>query len=406
MAIQGLRDTSNFVVDARPLHWRAAQLLLQPNGIAPLFALTSAMKTETVDDPEFNWWEKPMQTRRYQLTANLDATGPTDTITVVDGGITLKIGDVLLVEESGEILKVNTLSSVDTDIIVDRSFASVAATAVVFDGAGVNPNLQLIGSVNEEGSNAPVGINFDPVKVFNFTQIFRNTLELTRTAIRTRLRTGDQVKEAKREALELHARDIEWAFWLGERVETTFNGKPLRMTGGIKSYIPAENQRVVPGATIDMETFEGYMEDAFKFGASEKMAFCGNRALTALNQMARRNSQYQIVTGEKEFGMKIMRFISPHGELVVKTHPLFNQIEGGTTAGTEFFGLNSSLFILDMGNLIYRPMKGDDTRFQQKLQENDLDGEKSGFLTEAGMEVQHGQTHFLIENLNAGTVDI
>lgn len=405
MAIQGLRDTSNFVVDARPLHWRAAQLLLFPNGIAPLYALTSAMRTETVDDPEFNWWEKPMQTRRYELTANLDATGPTDTINVVADGITLKIGDLLLVEESGEILKVSTLSSVDTDILVDRGFASVPATAVLFAAAGVNPNLQLIGSVFEEGSNAPVGINFDPVKKFNFTQIFRDTLELTRTAIRTRLRTGDQVKEAKREALQEHSRAIEWALWLGERTENSFNGKPIRSTGGLKSFIPSENKVVVPAAALDMATFEGYMERAFKFGSSEKMGFCGNRALTALNQMARKNSAYQIVTGLKEFGMNVTRFITPHGELVVKTHPLFNQIEGGTTSGTDFFGLNSSLFIVDMGNLIWRPMKGDDTRFQQKLQDNDLDGEKSGFITEAGLEVQHGETHFLIENLNAGVVD-
>lgn len=54
MAINGLRTTANFVTDQRPKNWRETILLLYPNGKAPLTALTSLMKSEKTDDPEFN----------------------------------------------------------------------------------------------------------------------------------------------------------------------------------------------------------------------------------------------------------------------------------------------------------------------------------------------------------------
>lgn len=404
MSIQGFRTTDNFVADGRPKHWRAAILLRYPNGDAPLFALTSAMKTETVDDPEFNWWEKPMQSRRFTLGADLDGTGGTENITLTADGKTLKEGDILLVENTGELLYVATDPTVDTTVSVTRAYGDVAATAVDYDGAAVNPNLSLVGSAYEEGSQAPDGRAYDPTKKYNYTQIFRDTFEHTRTAMKTRLRTGDDVKEAKRECLELHSKSIEMAFFFGNRKETTKNGKPLRMTGGLKSFIPAANKKSVTSGQLDMDTLEGYMEEIFTYGSSEKMAFLGNRAMTTIQQVIRKNTSYQIFANEKVFGMNVAKLVSPHGVLMLKTHPLFTQNAGATGAQT-YYGWNSSMVVLDQKNLKYRHMKGDDTRYEPKLQENGIDGEKSGFISECGLEVGLGETHFWIDQMNQGVAD-
>lgn len=412
MSIQGFRTTNNFVTDGRPLNWRAAILLRYPNGDTPLFALTAAMKSESTDDPQFNWWEKPMQTRRFELGADLDAVAGTATVTIVaeDAGVTsnsdsLKEGDILLVEESGELLYVSQDPVASSgEITVTRGYGTVAATAVDYDGAAVNPNLLLIGSAYEEGSDAPSGRAYDPTKKYNYTQIFRNTFEHTRTAAKTRLRTGDDVKEAKRETLEMHSRDIEWAFFLGNKKETTKNGKPLRLTGGVKSFIPAANIRTVSGGVLDMDTLEGYMEDIFQYGSSEKMAFCGSRALTAIQQAVRKNTSYQIFANEKLFGISVTKLVGPHGELVLKRHPLFNQVPGNTSSQT-FFGLNSAICVLDQANLKYRYFSGDDTRYEADLQDNGIDGMKSGFISEVGLEVGLGETHFWINGVNEGAAD-
>jgi len=407
MAIQGLRDTSNFVTDQRPKNWRESIMLLYPNGKAPLVALTSVMKSESTDDPEYNWWEKGLASQRFALTA--DITAVQTTIPLATGSASqLKEGHVLRVEQTSELMLVTADPVVDGLIPVLRGLGGTTATLVDFDGVGVNPNVMVIGTMHEENSDSPTGINYDPTKKFNFTQIFRNTLEMSRTASKTRLRTGDSVKEAKRECLEYHTIEMEKSFWLGVRTETTKNGKPARLTGGILSFIDAGNiadVEVDSAAGLSMTGLENYMERMFRFGSSEKMAFTGNIALLAIQRAIRKNTTYQIVTGEKSFGMNMSRLISPFGEIVMKTHPLFNQSVGGSTGGTAFFGLNSWFWVLDMENIKYRYLTDSDTKYQKTLQDNGLDGMQSGYLTECGMEVHHPTTHFLLKNLNEGIVD-
>jgi len=405
MAIQGLRDTTNFVTDQRPKNWREGVMLLKPNGMAPLTALTSMMKKRKVDDPEFYWWEKGMQTRRVALGADVaDATaGTTTTLTLTSGGLGFKAGDLLKSEESSEIMRVYSDPTSDTSLVVQRGFSGSTTEAINYDGSGVNPNLICIGSAFEEGSLAPTGVSHDPSKIYNYTQIFRSTLEATRTAAKTRLRTGDSIKEAKREAMEDMMNDVERALWFGKRSESTLNGKPIRTMDGVISKITTNVVTNTDGS-FSMAELEGWMETAFQYGSSEKMGFCGNRVLTAMQQVLRKNAAWQFQSGVKEFGMNVTRLTCPFGEIVLKSHPLFNQMTGGTNT-TAYYGYNSSLVILDMENLKYVTFQDDDIKYQKDLQANGLDGEKSGYLGELSMELGLEKTHMVIHRLNSGVAD-
>lgn len=413
MAIQGLRTTSNFATDERPKNWREGLLRLKPNGNIPLLGLTSVMKKRVVDDPEYNWWEKSVQTRRISLASSATALTTSNTsLTVSSGALGLKEGDLLRVQQTGEILRVAANPTVDTTVTVTRAWGSTSATALDTTAAGKNPFMLVIGSVYEEGSAAPQGIGFDPTKQFNYTQIFRNTLEMTRTASKTRLRTEDSVKEAKRECLEIHGFDMERAFWLGDRKETTLNGKPARSLGGIlwglNNYNSASNiadAKVDYASGVTMLGLEEYLYEIFKFGSEEKMAFCGNRSLLTINQIVRKNSHFNIESGIKEYGMNVARLTCPFGTLVLKNHPLFNQDVGGTTAATAYYGMESWMFVLDMENVKYVYLTDSDTKYQPVLQANGVDGMQSGYLTECGLEVSHYATHYLIKNLHAGIAD-
>jgi len=404
MSIQGLRDTSGFVANQRPKNWREGIMLLQPNGMAPLFAMTSMLKSKSTDDPEFNWWTKTMPSQRLALATT--HTAAVTTLTVSADALTLKEGDLLLLEESNEIVIVTSDPSSDTAIPVQRAYTGTAtAAAITATGAGVNPNLFVIGSAFEEGSPAPTGINYDPVKVYNYTQIFRNTLEATRTALKTRLRTGDALKEAKREAFEDHQQAIEKALFFGTRTETTRNGKPLRTTGGAIEYIDSTNVVNNAGTAVDMETLEGWLERMFRWGSQEKVCFLGNTALLTLNQIIRKNSTWNIQSGIKEFGMAVTRLSCPFGELVCKTHPLFNRLLGGTTGTADYTARNSWMVVLDMAELVYRPLKDSDTKFQNDMQDRGVDGLKAGYLTEMGLEIHHPLSHFLIKGVSSAAAD-
>lgn len=408
MAIQGLRDTSNFVADQRPKNWREGILLLKPNGSVPLFALTSLMKKRTVDDPEFNWWTKSQQAMRIPLPSNaaaLDGTAGSDVVPLTSGGNTTKVGTVLRVEETEELLLVTAVGS-DTSITVTRGFAGTTVTLLNTTLTGTNNFLYNIGNAYEEASNAPVAVQFDPAKINNYTQIFRDTLEMSRTAQKTRLRTGDQVKEAKRETLEIHSQGIERAMWFGTKFEGTLNGKPHRVLGGVQSFIDAGNIKDRSAAAVDMVTLEEDFYNIFRFGSNEKMGFCGNRSLLTIQQIIRKNTAYQFVTGEKEFGMNVTRLITPFGEIVLKNHPQFNHAPGGTgLGGGAFYGMESWMFVLDMENLTFVTFEGADTKYEKKLEANDLDGMKSGYMSEVSMEVHHPTTHYLIKGLRAAVAD-
>src|SRR5207302_416569 len=180
LAALGLRGSGSYSAAERPQSWREMILALFPNGKAPLTALLSKLRSEPVDDPIFNWFEKdvPVQSVLY----------------------------------------------------------------------------------------------YSPTNPFNYTQIFRTPLYLTRTALKTRLRTGNAYQEAKREALELHAIEMEKAFIFGEQFTGTgTNGQPLKQTGGIISFLGADatftNVWDFSSTTFNTANWENTLENVFRYGS-------------------------------------------------------------------------------------------------------------------------------------------
>lgn len=413
MPILGMRTTANFVTNQRPENWRETITLLYPNSAraaaAPLTALTSVMKNRKIDDPVYHWWEKSLNNRRFLVTANLGVTaaGAADSITVdvtYNPATGLKKNDLLIVEHTGEVMRVSGDPSATNTIPVVRGVQTGGSgLALTAAGAGVNPYLMVIGSAFEEGSDAPTGVNFDPNERFNNTQIFRSTLESTRTATQTRLRTGDQVKEAKREALEYFSVDMERGFFFGKKGSGTINGKPWRTMDGIfnqiASYSSANIITADSATGTDATTLMGWLELLFRDGSPEKMGFTGSGALLTLNEIVRKNSQVQMFMSEpqKEYGMSVVRFTSPFGTLVLKNHPLFNQQLGGTNAGTAFYSHNHSMVVLDMDYVKYVYLQ--DVDYQNDLTPVGLDGMKAGWLAEVSIELANAKAHFIIKNL-------
>lgn len=423
MAIQGLRNTTSFDTPSgrRPQNYRESILMLYPNGgdlqKAPLTALTAVMKSESVDDPVYHWFTKQLQDRRLKLTASLDSVataGDLVTLTVdasYNGAYSVKEGDLLMVEQTNEVLYVNATPASATAVQVIRGFdltVGNALSAVTYNGAGVNPYLVVIGSAFEEGSAAPDPVSFDPVEIFNQCQIFRGTYGITGTAAATRTRTGNEEAELKREALENYSIDMERGFWFGKKQTTIRNGQPLRTTNGVLSFIPDTRRYAPANGELSMEWLEATALDLFRYGSQEKMVFGGSTALNAISQMVRRNGQgnFDLSDEIKEYGIGgIRRLRTPTGTLVLKAHPLFSQMVGGTNAGTAFTSMDNALAILDMRSFRYRYLKGRDVQFQKNLQLPGVDANLAGWIGECGLEVHHPYTHALITGVTKGVAD-
>jgi hypothetical protein len=419
-AFLGMRGNGDWVTDQRPKNWRETMLFLYPNGSMPLTAIMSKMKSEKTDDPQYYWWTKMLPDQAATVTGVY-----TDTALLtayVSGGVA---GSVIYLKMSAaDIIHFRTGHTVLMRDASDPTLDTVGKVVGVASN-GVNSyisvkllesddngvlflvacdKVMVIGNMNAEGSAMPNAIAYDPTKLYNYTQIFRTPLSITRTARKTKLRTGDQYKEAKREALELHGIEMEKAFLFGIAYEGTGdNGKPERMTEGLVSHIRANNSSCVSDFQTDA-TYHGknwiddgggedfineFLEILFRYGRQEKLAVCGSGTLMGINKLAQANGHFTMTSATKSYGINVTEWLTPFGTIHLKTHPLFN-VEST---------LRNSMVIFEPENCVYRYI--DDTNFYGEGDAKQaapgtnggrIDGTQEEYLTECGLEYHHPYT--------------
>lgn len=414
----GMRGTGDWVTDQRPKNWREGILYLYPNGTAPLTAIMSKLKSQKVDDPEFNWWTKTLPTQRATVTGvYTDALSTPYTSGATAGTILyfkMSAADVSQFRVGHQVL-CRDASDYTTDVVgkVTARVSNGASSYVAVKLLEADDNsthshdlsdcdtLIIIGNINEEGAAMPSAVAYDPTKVYNYTQIFRTSLAITRTAKLTRLRTGDAYKEAKRECLELHSIELEKAFIFGIPTENTgAGGKPERTTGGILNFIKTLAPNNVDDFSLNSSYsgkawlddgggeawLDSYLEQLFRYGRQEKLVLAGSGALLGLNKLAQAGSHFTITPTTKAYGISVNQWVTPFGTLYVKTHPLFSMEST----------LRYSMLILEPEELNYRFItdttfygEGDSKQSSQGNNANRIDGTNEEFLTEAGLELHH-----------------
>jgi hypothetical protein len=305
----------------------------------------------------------------------------------------LKPGDSLRNDRTGEVIRIVTVTS-DTVFTCTRALGPGGTAAGTAAAMNDLDKLLYIGSAYREGAPRSIGVSFNPTKRSNVTQIFRDPVEWTRTASKTRLRTGDAMRHDRRRALHKHSLGIERAFWLGTRYETLEAAQPLRTTDGVLNRIPAGNTATVTGGVLDMDELESYLATMFAYGSSEKLAFGSLATMVKLNALVRKNSSYQWGPNEKEYGMDVKRLFTAAGTLVLTEHPLFGP------AG-QF--LQNDLVLMDTANLKYRYIT--DTTLLKDRGDRGTDGDVEEYLTEAGLQIAHPDTFFWLRGITSVAKD-
>ena len=406
----GMRGTGDWATDQRPKNWREVILYEYPNGSAPLTAIMSKLGSEKVDDPEFNWWTKTLPTQAADITGKY--TDAAMTSAYASGGVA---GSVLYIKcseadaghfRAGHQVLLRDVSDYDVDVnakvlAVQKNGASSCITVKLLEtdtATAQSHNLSdadrilVIGNLNAEGATMPEAVAYDPTKIYNYTQIFRTPLDITRTARRTKLRTGDAYKEAKRECLELHSIEMEKAFIWGVMTENIgSNGKPERTTRGlvniIKTYASANVNDYRLNTTYSGDTWvssgedwmDYYLELIFRYGKGQKLCLAGSGALLGLNKLAKTYGQYTFTPQTKSYGIQVVEWVTPFGTISIKTHPLFSYEEAN----------RYSMVIYEPENLKSRII--DDTSFYAEGEKQNTgytrrDGTNEEYLTEIGLE--------------------
>jgi hypothetical protein len=396
--IAGLRGTGDWGTDERPKNFREGILRYNPNGTAPIFALSSKAGKKTVNDPEFAWWSEGNVITRLQVNGaaaatdtliNVDSADPTaSTMSANLGTATnLKPGDLLLVEPTTdnatynhEIIEVDTVVS-DTQFTIKRGAGGTTAATIANDVW-----LTLIGSAYAEGTGIPRAVSRNPLKSFNYIQIFKDTYELTGTADKTETRTNNNYSEDKKRKMFKHSQDIEWSMLFGQRSETssTDNGKPKRTMGGLRAMIPAANTTIFAAAVTPSSLLDA-LAPAFMFSTSgagdQRMVFAGNQALIELSKAFSNEAVYTVTNTMKVYGMDFQEFVLPNGRVLMKSHPLLS-----------LHGLYKySAFVVDFAALKYVAMTGrPDGKAKDDVQAEDEDVRRGFWQTDCSEMVDFG----------------
>jgi len=401
----GMRGNGDWVTDQRPMNWRQQILYLYPNGQAPLTAILSMMGSEKVDDPQFHWWTQEQSSVGGAVAGVY--TLPDLSAAYAAGGVA---GDVVYVQittvlgnrvREGHQILLRDASDYAVDVVgkvtdVDRGTVNTVLSVKLLEADDNSAThdlsdcdtFKIIGNINPEGGEMPDAIALNPTKVYNYTQIFRTPLSITRTARKTRLRTGDQYQKAKSEALEMHSWEMELAFLWGIRTENTGdNGKPERTTMGvinfIRQYAAANCDDYSLNATYTGQAWttggetwlKAMLEQIFRYGAAEKLCLCGSGFLLGIDALAMAGGQLNLQPAQKTYGMQIRTWITPFGAIHMKTHPLFSY-----DATTRNMGV-----LIEPKELTYKYI--DDTKFNPyKDSAGHLDGTEEEFITECGLE--------------------
>jgi hypothetical protein len=396
----GLRGSRSYASDAIPKNWREGILRLYPNGGisgAVLTALTAVLDSEQTSDPEFSWWERPIPVRETYTAGGTNVVTTLATSLspggVGDPGKLFRKGYILQVVGTGgtnEKLLVTADQTVGTSVAVQRAFGETIAATIPADA-----QLRVVGNANEEG--APIGtpVAVDPTKQFNYTQIFRTPLHITRTAKKTRLRTEDAIVQAQIEALENQAQDMEYGFLFGERLETTGSlGQPMRTTRGIVPWIKAlaPGNVTTAGATITEDQLLTALEPMYRFGSTEKLWLVGSTAMMVLTKIAKVGSQINLEAGDDVYGIRVRQFVTALGDGYIRMHPLFNL----------YSDWRKLILVLDLPHISYRYI--DDLMYLEHRQSPGEDALKNEFLAECGLELHHAVTHGVIQGVTAAAL--
>lgn len=356
---------------------------LEPDS-APLTVLTNRLSKRPTHASKFSWWEEELEPR-FAAVEGAVTNVATSVVVEAGQGVRFAVDNLVRNTRTGEIFRV---TAVATDTLTVVRGVGASGTGIAMNDAD---ELLIYAIQKEEGADYRAPRSVNPVEKLNYTQIFETPYETTGSMKVTQTWTNpsDWERKARIAGIE-HAKDHEFAAWFGKPETVAGTSHPRRATGGFFHYVTT-NVSDTGGATTEAEFFSG-LSGMFRFGTKTKWGFGARIPVDVLNSYPR--GKLQIQQGETTYGLRVMRYISPHGDLNLVTQWLFGD-------GTFY---NKYIAIVDMENVAKRYLAANgesrDTHTVTDIVKTG-DRKKETILTECGFEYKLDKTHGYFSNITS-----
>jgi hypothetical protein len=352
---------------------------LEPNA-TPLVVLTKRLNTAGCHQPKYEWMDNNTDVRWTAVTDAAGVAAAVTTVNVTTGtGANIAVDDLIKNSRTGEVFKV---TKVETDkLTVARGIGASAGIDMVKDD-----KLLIIGNAAMQGSGAPAEKVVGVSAYHNYTQIFKTAFSVTNTLDATKLYGMKELARLRKNAGIKHAKDMEYAFLFGTKSIDVTGSQPVTTTEGIMTTLASNPNNVSKAVSaVEESDIVDFCEKVFTYGGSERTCLCSPNMLSWIAKLA--SSKLQLIQGNRDtlYGIKITEYLTPFGVLKLVMHPLLVN------------GYASTMVALATEDLYYRPLTGRDTKLITNVQDNDEDGQRDMYITEAGCQLRLPLKHGIFQ---------
>lgn len=382
--IVGARTTSNVTQSIRKVDMVPLIKELEPSA-TPLTVLSTALESRPTVNPEFSWVEDKLEPR-FDAINNGAGYNSSATGLIVDNGPSFAADELVKVTRTGELFRVSSIAT--NTLTVVRGIGGGAAA--ILD----NDELMRVGAASMENSLSRQPRSSNPTKVTNYTQIEKHSVESSETWRGSETFTApvDWDRQVAKKMIE-HKLAWEQTLLHSKPTEDLTGTAPLRTTGGAFYFV--QTNRTDMGGTMTEQEWFGAYSGLFRYGdQNAKMAMASRLAVDVVNGFPR--GKLEVIQGDNDttYGLRIMKYRSPHGVLNIVTH---NMLEGAVYGGY--------VLVLDLSQIKKRPMRAygggtRDTHINENVQPPDQDGRRDEILTEMGLEFGLEKTHGVMSGIS------
>lgn len=371
----------------------------------PFVSILMQVAKETTNSTEFIWWDKDRPDWWTELTEDDDYdTGDykaDDDYLYVDEANFLNPKDLIKNVDTGEIYYIKEIDY-DTpedgvhELYVERAVTedTTADWGTSKETASSGDELIKLGNAMEENSLAPKAWATQPVKRFNYVQTFRTPFSGSGDVLAERTTSGPQERNRLRqEKMFEHRVDLARQILFGERKEWIDDDNEVRrMTGGVLQFLRETSGTEIydlgseNSGDLTESEWSNFCSGALKYGSNTKLFLTSRFVAQRIDEHAR--ERLETTSQEETYGIKLNRYITTHGDVLIATTELFENAYGG-------MGL-----MLDVDNIRLRPFAGKDSTLRANIQENDRDGWKDEYMTKAGLQLELPKTHAILEGVS------
>ena len=134
-----------------------------------------------------------------------------------------------------------------------------------------------------------------------------------------------------------------------------------------------------------------HIEMATRSGGNKRIFMAGSGALLGIHNAAKAGGNYQLQAGTAEYGIQVMKWITPFGVFPILLNSIFSQTPH----------LRNSMAFVDANDLTYRYV--DDTFFKgdswREGGSNGADALKEEYITECGLEWAHPEKMLFLNGI-------